>query len=90
MGVLQAFDSCSKNLGNPPDKTKTVYAEITTLFGGVPFFGETLKANLDYWDVAGQIEQKHAVGTLTYTIASSDYKNHLQNALYTGPVTRKL
>ncbi|CAI2356152.1 unnamed protein product [Caenorhabditis sp. 36 PRJEB53466] len=80
-----AFDSCKNYLGNPPDRTQTVYAEIKDLFGGVPFFGESLKTNLDYWDVAGQIEQKHAVGTLTYTIGSSDYKDHTQNALYTGP-----
>uniref|UniRef100_A0A1I7URW3 Neprilysin n=1 Tax=Caenorhabditis tropicalis TaxID=1561998 RepID=A0A1I7URW3_9PELO len=80
-----AFDSCKSNLGNPPDKSKVVYQELQSLFGGVPFFGENLTPNLDYWSVAGQIEQTHAVGTLTYTIASSDYKNNLKNALYTGP-----
>ncbi|EFP08059.1 hypothetical protein CRE_14817 [Caenorhabditis remanei] len=80
-----AFVSCKNYLGNPPDKTQAVYTEIKTLFGGVPFFGETLSKNVDYWSVAGQIEQKHAVGTLTYTIASSDYKDHTKNALYTGP-----
>ncbi|KAF1748586.1 hypothetical protein GCK72_025053 [Caenorhabditis remanei] len=80
-----AFVSCKNYLGNPPDKTQAVYTEIKTLFGGVPFFGEPLDKNVDYWNVAGQIEQKHAVGTLTYTIASSDYKDHTKNALYTGP-----
>ncbi|CAL2050931.1 unnamed protein product [Caenorhabditis brenneri] len=80
-----AFASCKANLMNPVDQTQTVYAEIKNLFGGVPFFGEQLKQNIDYWDIAGQIEQQHAVGTLTYTIASSDYKDHTKNALYTGP-----
>ncbi|CAI5455106.1 unnamed protein product [Caenorhabditis angaria] len=80
-----AFDSCRKNLGNPTDKTQTIYKEIQTLFGGVPFLGEALNANVDYWDVAGHIEQQHAVGTLFYTIASSDYKDHTRNALYVGP-----
>ncbi|UMM42889.1 hypothetical protein L5515_018547 [Caenorhabditis briggsae] len=80
-----AFDTCRKNLFNPPDKSQVVYDEITALFGGVPFLGEKLNPKIDYWMVAGQIEQKHAVGTLTYTIASSDYKDHTKNALYTGP-----
>ncbi|CAP21670.2 Protein CBG00200 [Caenorhabditis briggsae] len=86
---LQAFDTCRKNLFNPPDKSQVVYDEITALFGGVPFLGEKLNPKIDYWMVAGQIEQKHAVGTLTYTIASSDYKDHTKNALYTGPVSLK-
>uniref|UniRef100_A0A8R1DNL5 Uncharacterized protein n=1 Tax=Caenorhabditis japonica TaxID=281687 RepID=A0A8R1DNL5_CAEJA len=80
-----AFDSCNSNLFNSANKAQTLYDEIKTLFGGVPFFNEALTKDLDFWSVAGQIEQNHAVGTLTYTIASSDYKNHSRNALYPGP-----
>ncbi|CAB3399722.1 unnamed protein product [Caenorhabditis bovis] len=79
-----AYDSCHANLMNPPDRTQVVYREIKNLFGGAPFLGDQLRNNVDYWDVAGQLEQKHALGTLSYSIGSSDYKNHLQNALYIG------
>ncbi|CAD6189268.1 unnamed protein product [Caenorhabditis auriculariae] len=77
-----AFDSCSRNLANPPDKTQVIYAEIKNLFGGVPFLQEPLKQGINYMKVSGTIEQKHAVGTLLATFASVDYKNVAQNALY--------
>lgn len=71
-------DSTEKQL----DYTKAIYDEINGWFGGIPFLGGALKNGVDFFKIAGTIEQTHALGTLMFSWSSVDYEKVSQNALY--------